>query len=145
MTSPALAPKGFDRYEKLNLIGKGGYGDVFAAWDSSEQKLVAIKGQRCKDEESARELLVFWAMPRHPNVLHLLDCFRDNGSQYLVLRLHNTTLLNVWESKDSRVELQKCDAYCEGIFPARPDPGPDPARPRLGPARPRPGPNPKDG
>ena len=125
----ALPPKGMRRYEPLRVLGKGAYAKVYAAWDSSEGKLVALKEERATDTEAARELLAFWILPQHENVLRLLGCFRDSGHQYLVLKLHNTTLAHTWEAKRCRIEFAKCDAYGGGANSARPDLGPAPTDP----------------
>ena len=136
MVSP-VPLKGLKRYEPLNLLGKGAYAKVFAAWDNSEGKLVALKEERATDTEAARELLAFWILPQHENVLRLLGCFRDSGHQYLVLTLHNTTLAHTWLAKRCRIEFAKCDAYVGGANSARPDPGPAPTpAPAPAPARP---------
>ena len=137
MALPPVPPKGLSRYETLNLIGRGSYAKVVAAWDKIEEKLVAVKKERTTDEEAASELLTFWMLPQHENVLRLLDCFRDSGLQYLVLKLHNTTLAHTWEAKRYRIEFAKCDAYGGGANSARPDPGPAPTpAPAPAPARP---------
>ena len=70
---PPEPPKGLSRYETLNLIGRGSYAKVVAAWDKSEEKLVAVKMERTTDEEAASELLTSWMLLQHENVLRLLD------------------------------------------------------------------------
>ena len=139
MVLPPGTPKGLKRYERLNLFGEGADAKVFAAWDCSEAKLVALKAEPATDDEAARELLAFWMLPQHENVLRLLDCFRDSGLQYLVLKLHSTTLAHTWEAERYRIEFAKCDAYGGGANSARPDPGPAPTptpAPAPAPARP---------
>ena len=36
--------------------------------------------------------------------------------QFLVLKLHNTTLFHAWEGKRGRVDIEKCDKYSEGML-----------------------------
>ena len=81
MVLPPGPPKGLRRYERLNLLGESSDAKVFAAWDCSEAKLVGVKVEQATDDEAARELLAFWMLPQHENVLRLLDCFRDSGHQ----------------------------------------------------------------
>ena len=69
-----------------------------------------------QDEEAARELVSFWSLPPHENVLKLLDVFRNDKMQFLVLKLHNTTLFHAWEGKRGRVDIEKCDKYSEGML-----------------------------
>ena len=65
-------------YEKINQIGHGVYGEVYAGKERSTGKLVAIKKMRLEKETEGfpitaiREIKILKAVD-HPNVIKLLD------------------------------------------------------------------------
>jgi eukaryotic-like serine/threonine-protein kinase len=79
-----------DRYELVELIGKGGMSSVFKAHDQMLDRTVAIKvlhPQFTDDEEyverfrrEARSV----AQLSHPNIVTVIDRGEDEGSQYIV-------------------------------------------------------------
>ena len=62
------------RYSRIggDKLGEGAYGLVYPAWDSQEQRVVAIKQQRRDSAEAGREMLIHDGLLRHPNLLCLL-------------------------------------------------------------------------
>ena len=79
------------RYRIERELGSGGMGVVYQAVDTQENRLVAIKMlpstlamdrrfvKRFLDEVRALSRL------RHPNIVQLLDTFKENGNYYIVL------------------------------------------------------------
>ena len=54
------------RYTLLGeRLAKGGYGEVWRAWDEEEERLVAVKKQPQKSEDASREMDALLAGPAH--------------------------------------------------------------------------------
>lgn len=67
-----------DRYEIRQSLGKGGMGEVFAAYDRSTQQVVALKVVREEsrmpgDDEALRQELLLARSVSHPNVCRVHD------------------------------------------------------------------------
>ena len=74
MAAASAAPSRYSRLGR-DKLGEGAYGLVYPAWDSQEERVVAIKQQRRDSAEAGREMLIYDGLPRHPNLLCLLDKF----------------------------------------------------------------------
>jgi hypothetical protein len=77
-----------DRYEIRELIGQGGMGEVYRAWDSALQRDVAVKVLTMRDEAMLqrfeREAKAIGRLDNH-NVVEIHD-FRSNGAHpYIVM------------------------------------------------------------
>lgn len=92
--SVELPPKLLDRYEFRRHLGRGGFGNVFEAWDERLHRLVAIKiarndrfdaadsRQRFLDESRAAARL------SHPHIVTVFDSGQDaDGNAYVVFEL----------------------------------------------------------
>ncbi|KAL6630513.1 hypothetical protein ACP70R_028586 [Stipagrostis hirtigluma subsp. patula] len=80
---PAVAA----RYERLGKMGEGIFGDVYAAWDRADARLVAVKRLAGRTDarfvrtglrELAREAMSLGACRGHPSVVELLATFADS-------------------------------------------------------------------
>ncbi|KAL6637110.1 hypothetical protein ACP70R_024682 [Stipagrostis hirtigluma subsp. patula] len=80
---PAVAA----RYERLGKMGQGLFGDVYAAWDRVDARLVAVKRLAGRTDarfvrtglrELAREAMSLGACRGHPSVVDLLATFADS-------------------------------------------------------------------
>ena len=89
-TGGAESPKRFGHYELLELLGKGGMGEVRKAWDPRMNRLVAIKrlqdhpdnpGHRARFN---REVRAMGAL-RHQHVLQIYDVAEEEGEPYIVM------------------------------------------------------------
>ena len=87
------APGQFDgneRFEVQSVLGRGGMGVVYAAWDRERQERVAIK---TLDEGSSSELLrlktEFRALQEleHPNLISLGELFEEQGRWFFTMEL----------------------------------------------------------
>ncbi len=110
------------RYMLLgDRLAKGGYGEVFAAWDDKASTLVAIKRQRAESSTAAREINAFHALPRHPNVLAVLESFVSGGTGdkailNAVFRYHNSSLFGVWRAARGCLDFADVRKYCRDMF-----------------------------
>ncbi|KAL0028453.1 hypothetical protein WJX77_007542 [Trebouxia sp. C0004] len=76
-----------DRYERLDLIGKGSFGDVYRGWDKELQREVAIKVIDLEDVEDDIEDI-------HKEVSVLAKCCSPNITEYFAsIMLPGTTEL----------------------------------------------------
>jgi serine/threonine protein kinase len=77
-----------DRYEIRELVGKGGMGQVYRAWDERLRRDVAIKLMRGVDEERmgrfSLEAEAVGALDNR-NIVTVLDCGVDGGRPYIVM------------------------------------------------------------
>src|ERR1700722_5805330 len=72
-----------DHYEIVEMIGKGGMGEVYSATDTRLPRAVAIKTSRQQfNERFARETKVIASL-NHPNICTLFDV----GPNYLVMEM----------------------------------------------------------
>ncbi|GJN06601.1 hypothetical protein PR202_ga24346 [Eleusine coracana subsp. coracana] len=91
--SPAVAA----RYQDPKFLGRGIFGQVYAAWDTVTKQLVAVKqlSGRSTDEfaptgpvEFAQEVSALEACRGHPNVVRLVDSVdadADCGDRFIVM------------------------------------------------------------
>lgn len=111
-----------DKYEIGTVIGFGGFGVIYKAWDKNLKKIVAIKEyyptaflnripgensvriydkknleafEKGKKEflEEARNLAKFNS---HPNIVHVFDFFEENGTAYFVMEYLDGCSLKVF-------------------------------------------------
>ncbi|UCG23406.1 MAG: serine/threonine protein kinase [Chloroflexota bacterium] len=77
------------RYRIVKLIGQGGYGAVYRAWDMSLQRPCAVKENLDTSQEALRQFeheALLLAEVRHPNLPRVIDHFSIAGQgQYLVM------------------------------------------------------------
>jgi len=96
-TSPSNpAPQSWvaDRFEIRELIGSGGLGDVYRAWDHHLNRAVAIKRVRVQVVQNDRRLVeqtwreaMTTACLQHPNIVNIFDYGIDPQGAYVVMEL----------------------------------------------------------
>jgi serine/threonine protein kinase len=100
-----------DRYVLRGMIGRGGMGEVYAAWDQQLQREVALKrlrgdvahhpAMRKRVEAEARAA----AQVIHPNVVTVFDSGVDGGHPFIVMELlEGRSLADELERGPMRVE-----------------------------------------
>jgi WD40 repeat protein len=88
----ALLPinRRLDRYELRGMVGQGGFGTVYEAWDTELRRKVAIKIPRAGILQDDEDLERFLREARnaaglhHPAIVQVLDVGKSNGLPYLV-------------------------------------------------------------
>ncbi|CAK9079042.1 Serine/threonine-protein kinase TOUSLED [Durusdinium trenchii] len=91
-------PRLKDRFQLLNAIGKGGFSEIYKAFDLEQMCMCAIKIQEieAKMSDAQRQDLVRWALReceiqkslRHPRIVQLRECFAlDINAFVIVLEL----------------------------------------------------------
>src|SRR2546421_11551728 len=87
------------RYERRGVLGQGGMGTVYDAWDRRLERVVAVKVLRPAMAADATVRARFEAEARaaatliHPNVVAVFDSGDDAGTAFLVMeRLPGHTL-----------------------------------------------------
>lgn len=66
---------GSDRYEKIDKIGEGTYGEVYRAKDMQNNEIVALKKIKLENEDEGvpstalREISILKELQPHPNIV----------------------------------------------------------------------------
>ncbi|MCE0483139.1 MAG: serine/threonine protein kinase [Methylacidiphilales bacterium] len=83
-----------DRFKVGELIGSGGLGDVYRAWDHHLDRAVAIKRVRMQVNQDDRKLVeqtwreaMTTACLQHPNIVTIFDYGIDSDGAYVVMEL----------------------------------------------------------
>ncbi len=83
-----------ERFELLELIGRGGLGDVFRAWDHHLNRAVAIKRVRMQVNQNNRRVVeqtwreaMTTASLQHPNIVTIFDYGIDSEGAFVVMEL----------------------------------------------------------
>ena len=101
-------------YEILALIGSGGMGDVYRAFDANLQRTVAVKlladsgADPIARRRFQREAQLCSAL-NHPHILTVLDAGEHEGRQYLVTEFVDGGTLRDWASAAPRSWRQSLD------------------------------------
>ena len=116
-----MASLGSSRFRLLgDKLAQGGYGEVWAAWDQEEEKLVAIKRQR-PNVDGGRELHAFMALPAHPSLVEFYGAFvtpgkGQGGALSLVFRYHNSSLFHAWSAARRFLDFGDARRYSRDMF-----------------------------
>jgi len=104
--NPIMMPMMLRHFELRSLIGKGGMGKVYRAWDTVLERLVAVKVMRKELAEDPQLLASFYREARacaslnHTNIIHIYSFENVDGQLCLVMELADRGSL------DSRIEKQ---------------------------------------
>lgn len=129
VNTPQLLPSAgrvdFARYELRELLGEGGYGAVYAAWDSRLQRSVALKRLNLQvsaagDAEAWVQEARLAARVSHRAFVTVYDVFVDQGAGHIVMeRVQGRSLSRVLAAGPLSVEqaldwaLQASEALAE--------------------------------
>ncbi|HEY5925221.1 MAG TPA: serine/threonine-protein kinase, partial [Kofleriaceae bacterium] len=111
--APAEMPVKIGRYQLLEMVGAGGMGMVWGAWDPELERRVALKLVRLTTADSRERMLregQVLARLSHPNVVPIFDVGVMGGQVYLVMEwVRGTTLRSFVTKAGARREI--LDAY----------------------------------
>ena len=102
-----MMPLKLRQYELRGVIGKGGMGTVYRAYDTVLQRMVAIKLMKKELANDSQALENFYREARacaalnHTNIIHIYAFEEHDGQRYLVMELADNGSL------DSRIEKQQ--------------------------------------
>ena len=126
---------GCERYVLTNLLGRGGFSEVYRAWDCHEMKEVACKlhslnprwseeRKRAYVRHAARECSIHKSL-KHDHVVKLLDVFEVDSDTFCTVlelcegddldaRLKNTGTMSEREARAIVAQIFAGLAYCHG-------------------------------
>ncbi|HHB94949.1 MAG TPA: hypothetical protein ENK88_07370 [Campylobacterales bacterium] len=91
-----------NRFEIIDILGQGGMGEVFKAYDSKLHELVAIKSINKKFNNNRAVIDIFLNEAKtslkitHPNVIRVRDILFFEGSHYLIMQFVDGIDLKEW-------------------------------------------------
>ena len=116
---PIMMPMMIRQFELRSVVGSGGMGTVYRAWDTTLERMVAVKLMRKELLEDQIALEGFYREARacarlnHTNIVHIYAFDEWEGQQYLVMELADRGSL------DARIEklrlLQELDMLDIGV------------------------------
>jgi serine/threonine protein kinase len=101
---PIMMPMRLRQFELRGIIGSGGMGNVYRSWDTTLERMVAVKLMKKELLEDPKSLESFYREARacarlnHTNIVHIYTFDEWEGQQYLVMELADRGSL------DARIE-----------------------------------------
>src|SRR6185295_2097939 len=95
----------FGRYVRVSLLGEGGAGEVWKAWDSGLERWVALKFLKFEDSEELARLkreAQTAARLSHPHIAAVFEIAEANGRTFLVMEFIDGQTLATYPRKDHR-------------------------------------------
>jgi hypothetical protein len=100
------------RYQVVEMVGSGGMGTVFRAWDPKLQRPVALKTIRLTADELKREKLlsvllkeaVTSAKFNHPNIVTVYDVADEGSAAFIAMEFVDGVSLETYMATHGRVE-----------------------------------------
>jgi cyclin-dependent kinase len=92
-----------EKYEKLDLVGEGTYGQVYKARDTDTGQIVAIKKIRLESEDEGipstaiREIALLKEL-QHPNIVRLVNVLHTDKKLTLVFEYLDQDLKKLMDS-----------------------------------------------
>lgn len=110
-------PKRLGRFAVLRLVGQGGMGKVYAAFDEQLDRRVALKviapSKASSPEARQRMVREAKAMARlsHPNVVAVYEAGEQDDTTFLVLEFIDGPTLDAWLAEEERSAQEILDAF----------------------------------
>ena len=116
-----IGPNG--KYEIKKLVGKGGMGAVFLAYDTVLKREVVIKALLSSDDPDEVEAAVrereFLAAIKHPNIVGIYDFVSIGTEGYIVMEyVPGHTLFQIMEANSEPFDVRIAIRHILGILPA---------------------------
>lgn len=114
-----IEPHISQRFDLLQIVGKGAYGIVWKAFDRTTKATVALKKvfEAFQNETDAqrtfREVVILLSLPEHENVIRLLDVIRSENRKdlYLVFEYMQSDVHSVIKSNILKAEHKQFIVY----------------------------------
>jgi serine/threonine-protein kinase len=87
--SPGTDPKSWGRFQLVELLGTGGMGDVYKAYDPNLGRYIALKILRHEEPETLNRFLrEAWAQAKveHPHICKIYESGECNGHPYIAMQ-----------------------------------------------------------
>jgi len=112
-----------NRYRIVKLLGEGGFGAVYRAWDLNLKRAFALKENFDLSPDSVRQFereATFLAELHHPNLPRVIDCFAiPEQGQYLVMDfIEGQTLDEILDSAGSPLPETRVIPWIEQVCDA---------------------------
>src|SRR5476649_2645192 len=107
---PVMMPMQLRQFELRGIIGSGGMGNVYRAWDTTLERMVAVKLMKKELLEDPAALEGFYREARacarlnHTNIIHIYTFDEWEGLRYLVMELADRGSLDTRIEKQVRVD-----------------------------------------
>lgn len=114
-----MMPMQLRQFELRSLLGSGGNGNVYRAWDTTLERFVAVKLMRKELMQDPKAMESFYREARacarlnHTNIIHIYTFDEWEGQQYLVMELADRGSLD--QRIDKLRALQELDVLDIGI------------------------------
>jgi tetratricopeptide (TPR) repeat protein len=108
----------FGRYVRVSLLGQGGAGEVWKAWDTALERWVALKFLKFEDNEELARLkreAQTAAGLSHPNIAAVFEMAEANGRTFLVMEYIDGQTLATYPRKDHRKLVSLMREACLAI------------------------------
>ena len=113
---PVIVPTRLRHFEIREIVASGGMGTVYRAFDTSLERLVAVKMLKREMAEDKQVMESFYREARataslnHTNIIHVYSFEEHEGSPYIVMELADHGSLDNWIIRDTVVpELNVLD------------------------------------
>ncbi|HVT07994.1 MAG TPA: serine/threonine-protein kinase [Polyangia bacterium] len=104
-----------NRFVVLGLVGRGGMGEVYAAYDPELDRKVAIKLLRTRDAAEAKSRLLREAQAiaklQHPNVVVVYDVGTHGDNVFIAMEFVEGRTVNGWLQSARRTRREILDVY----------------------------------
>ncbi|HVV15569.1 MAG TPA: protein kinase [Polyangia bacterium] len=104
-----------NRFVVLGLVGRGGMGEVYAAYDPELDRKVAIKLLRTRDAAEAKSRLLREAQAiaklQHPNVVVVYDVGTHGENVFIAMEFVEGRTVNGWLQSARRTRREILDVY----------------------------------
>ncbi len=105
------------RFQILRQVGVGGMGTVFAAYDDTLERKVAVKVLSRTVERSSQARLLREAQSmarlRHPNVVQIYEVGEHGSELYIAMEFVDGQSLEAWQAQKKRPWSTLVDAYVQ--------------------------------
>lgn len=102
------------KYELQKVIGEGGSGIVYLAWDRNTERLVAIKVAKIQEEQLKTEMEMLKKL-KHPLLPELYDYFYEENGYLVMEYIEGDSLHNVIE-REGWIEEKRALIWTEQIL-----------------------------